>query len=101
MQILRIGLHAEIDLTYFRRVHHGMRFTRRDYPATVEHDQMADNAQQSMNNMFNPDDGYSALLDTLDEINQLMALGVRQAAGDFIKQEQAWFGGKRPGEFQS
>jgi hypothetical protein len=54
-------------------------------PAKIDNQEAINDCQQSVYNMLDPDNGYTALTDSVDLFYEEMTLLFRQAAGDFIE----------------
>ena len=63
--------------------------------AEVNDEQPIYRGKQNMNHVLDPDDRYATLPDHFDDLRKLMTLAVSKAAGDFIQQEENWFGRER------
>lgn len=50
--------------------------------------------------MFDPDDCHTAITNAADQGDKLFGFLVRQAAGDFVKQQQRRPRSQRPGQFK-
>ena len=69
--------------------------------AEVNDEQPIYRGEQNMNHVLDPDDRYAALPDHFDDLRKLMTLAVSKAAGDFIQQEENWFGRERARELKA
>src|SRR6516165_8521044 len=91
---------ANVDLANFRRSHYPARLAFRDLAAEIEHDQPPDDGQQRMHDVFDPYDRGAGGMYVPDGLDQRPAFGFRQAAGDFVEQQQLRSGGERARHLQ-
>src|SRR5438445_2425160 len=84
-----IDVDPQVDLFHLRIGKHLLRLAFRDQATTGEADDAADGAGQGVHDMLHPHDRHRALPYLLDDFDQVRHLGIRQAAGDLIEQENA------------
>src|SRR6516162_11570358 len=91
---------ADVDLANFRRGHNLARLAFRDLAAEIEHDQPPDDGKQRMHDVFDPYDRGAGSMYVPDGLDQRPAFGFRQAAGNFVEQQQLRPGRERARHFQ-
>src|SRR2546421_1007203 len=94
-------IYSEVHLLDLRVGQHLLRVAFRDQATACKTDDSADGASQRVHDVLHPDDGHRALPHLIDDLEELGHFRVGQAAGDLIKQEDAWLGRQPAGELEA
>ena len=78
-----------------------MRIALDQFAAGIDRHHPVDDAQQGVDDVFDPYDRYSAGAYLLDGLDQVEHLALGQTTGDLIEQQQGGLGGERPGELEA
>ena len=94
-------LHSQIDLLDFFRLHTLLRVSAHQPLSPVDHQQPIHPFVHHHQDVFDPDDRDTFLLNRLHDIEEVFDFGFGQPCSDLVNQEQRRLGGEGPGQFKS